>query len=257
MSRTAVERWTLPLVVFASLLGAWWLLAPGGKGAVFPSPVKVFAGVRELAATGLLFQYSLDSLLRVFAAFLLTTVVALPLGFLLGVSERASALVGALLQLLRPISPLAWMPVVTVAFGVGMRTGVALIFLGTVFSLTLTASAAVSGVPRMYLDAGRNFGLGPAALFTRVVVPAALPQLVSGLRVAGWISWQVMVAAEMLAVSSGLGYMLVDARNAGKRYDLVVASILLIGLLGLLIDAGLKRLEQTPATAWAFREGQR
>ncbi|HLM43517.1 MAG TPA: ABC transporter permease subunit, partial [Myxococcaceae bacterium] len=102
--------------------------------------------------------------------------------------------------------------------------------------------------------AGRNFGLSPPQLFFRVLLPAALPQILVGLRVSLWAAWQVVVAAEMIAVDSGLGYMIVDARNAGKRYDLVVAGMLLIGSVGLLLDMGIRKMESLRWVRWGFRE---
>jgi NitT/TauT family transport system permease protein len=96
----------------------------------------------------------------------------------------------------------------------------------------------------MYIQAGRNFGLSTPALFARVILPATLPRIVVGLRLAFGVAWLVLVAAEMIAVDSGLGYLIIDARNAGKRYDLVVGGMLLIGLIGLSLDVLLQRLEK-------------
>ena len=106
----------------------------------------------------------------------------------------------------------------------------------------------------MYRRAGRNFGLSPAALLTRVVLPAALPQILVGLRIALGIAWLVVVAAEMIAVDSGLGYLIIDARNAGKRYDLVVAGMLLIGVIGLALDLGIRRAESAQVGAMGIPE---
>ena len=111
----------------------------------------------------------------------------------------------------------------------------------------------VARVPTMYLAAGRNFGLSPSAQLWRVVLPAALPEILSGLRVALGIAWIVVVAAEMIAVDSGLGYLIIDARNAGKRYDLVVAGMVLIGSTGLLLDLLARRLERLKFLRWGFR----
>ena len=127
-----------------------------------------------------------------------------------------------LIQVLRPISPLAWIPIAILWFGVGDGAAVFLIFLGCFFPLLLTAMEAVRGVPAVYVQAGRNFGLRPMEMFRQVLFPAVLPRLMVGLRIAMGVAWLVVVAAEMIAVSSGLGFLIVDARNAGNRYDLVV-----------------------------------
>ncbi|MGH9723249.1 MAG: ABC transporter permease, partial [Bryobacteraceae bacterium] len=110
----------------------------------------------------------------------------------------------------------------------------------------------VRNVPPKFRQAGQNFGLTPAQLLRRVVFPAALPQVLVGLRIALGIAWLVVVAAEMIAVDSGLGYLIIDSRNAGKRYDLVVSGMLLIGVIGLCLDIGIRRLETLRSVRWGF-----
>lgn len=105
----------------------------------------------------------------------------------------------------------------------------------------------------MFRRAGRNFGLTSPQLLGRVIFPAALPQILVGLRIALGIAWLVVVAAEMIAVDSGLGYLVIDSRNSGKRYDLVVAAMLLIGAIGLVLDIGFRRLEKIRSVRWGFR----
>jgi NitT/TauT family transport system permease protein len=122
--------------------------------------------------------------------------------------------------------------------------------------LLLTAINAVRSIPDVYLNAGRNFGLQRAALLYRVLFPAALPQLVIGLRITLGVAWLVVVAAEMIAVNSGLGFLIVDARNAGNRYDLVVAGMVLIGVIGLLLDTGMRALEKSRSLRWGYAENQ-
>ena len=107
--------------------------------------------------------------------------------------------------------------------------------------------------PRCIRRAGRNFGLSPLQLLGRVVFPAALPQILVGLRIAFGIAWLVVVAAEMIAVDSGLGYLVIDSRNSGKRYDLVVAAMLLIGVIGLVLDCLFRGLERIKSVRWGFR----
>src|SRR5213078_3534356 len=118
-----------------------------------------------------------------------------------------------------------------------------LIFLASLFPIIVAAMNGVRSVPPMYLQAGRNFGLTTPQLMIRVVAPAVLPRIIVGLRLAFGVAWVVLVAAEMIAVDSGLGYLIIDARNAGKRYDLVIGGMLLIGILGLILDSLLRRGE--------------
>jgi NitT/TauT family transport system permease protein len=157
------------------------------------------------------------------------------------------------IQLLRPISPIAWIPIAIVLLGVGNRATIFLVFLGALFPVVVTTMNGALSVPPMYLRAGRNFGLARGALLARVVVPAMLPQILTGLRIALGVAWLVVVAAEMVAVDSGLGYLIIDSRNAGKRYDLVVAGMLVIGCIGLALDLGVRRVEVMRSVRWGFR----
>src|SRR5207237_8984479 len=118
--------------------------------------------------------------------------------------------------------------------------------------LTLTGLNAVRGVELVHVNAGRNFGLRAPELLRRVIYPAILPQLIVGLRLSLGIAWLVVVAAEMIAVSSGLGFLIIDARNAGNRYDLVVAGMAMIGAVGLVIDVLVRRLERRQSVRWGF-----
>src|SRR5690606_37514584 len=109
---------------------------------------------------------------------------------------------------------------------------------------------AVQNMQPVYVRAARNIGLNNRRLFFKVIFPACLPQILTGLRIALGIAWLVVVAAEMIAVNSGLGYLIIDARNAGKRYDLVVAGMVLIGLIGLALDVMVRRLEKFDEVRW-------
>jgi NitT/TauT family transport system permease protein len=115
--------------------------------------------------------------------------------------------------------------------------------------------AAVQNMQSVYLRAAQNFGLRGMQLFRRVILPAALPQIITGVRIALGVAWLVVVAAEMIAVNSGLGYLIIDARNAGKRYDLVVAGMVMIGLIGLVLDLLVRQLEKFDEVRWGY--GQR
>ena len=105
---------------------------------------------------------------------------------------------------------------------------------------------------RRYLRAARNFGVSRATLFRRVVIPAALPQVIVGMRIGLGVAWLVVVAAEMIALRSGLGYLIIDSRNAGNRYDLVIAAMIIIGLIGLLLDGLMRLLEGLKAVQWRY-----
>jgi NitT/TauT family transport system permease protein len=179
-------------------------------------------------------------------------VVGIPLGLWMGRSKRVFAAANPLVQILRPISPIAWIPIAIVMWGIGEGAPIFLIVLSGVFPICSTVASTVETVPPMYLQAGRNFGLGEVAILRRILFPAILPQLLATLRTALGVCWIVVVAAEMIAVDSGLGYLIIDSRNAGKRYDLVVAGMVLVGLIGFLLDLAFRGLERLPFVRWGF-----
>lgn len=245
--------WVLwPLAAWTGFVLLWWLSVQWTGAKVFPSPLAVLEGVRSLAVKGQLWAYTRDSLWRVLVAFFLSAGVAIPLGLVMGMSPTVARLLRPPLQALRTVSPLAWFPLAILAVGVGNVSAVVVTLTGSVFALAVQVMQAVGEVPRRFLDVGVNFGLTRRQLFTRVLLPAMAPQLVTGLRMALWTSWQVCMAAEMIAVDSGLGYLVFDARNAGQRYSLVVAAMLLIGLVGLVLDRAVRQLERLKFIEWAF-----
>ncbi len=236
----------------ASLLLVLWHLAVRLTGAtVFPSPLAVLRGLNDLPH---LAGYIRDSLFRVFCGYIAAVILGVPLGLALGWWLPLARALNPLMQMLRPISPLAWMPLAVIWFGVSNLAPIFLIFLATFFPVVVATMNGVRNVPSMYLQAGRNFGLSTPALMLRVVFPAVLPRILVGLRIAFGVAWIVLVAAEMIAVDSGLGYMIIDARNAGKRYDLVVGGMLAIGLIGLILDTLIRLTERLKVARWAFHE---
>ena len=247
-------RWKtgLPLALAVALLAAWDAAVRLSGSDLFPKPLDVAAGIVELGRKGLLHKYIVASLFRVTIGFGLAVVIGVPAGLLLGWSTRLFYAFNPLIQVFRPISPIAWIPVAILWFGVDDRAPIFLIFLASVFPITVSAIAAVQNIQQNYIRAARNFGLGRLELFRRVIFPATLPQVLTGIRIALGVAWLVVVAAEMIAVNSGLGYLIIDARNAGKRYDLVVAGMVMIGLIGLGLDLVVRRLERFDEVRWGY-----
>lgn len=262
----------LPVGVAACLLLMWHGAVRLSGSDLFPTPVQVAQGIVELArptsavsadvpwygvpAAYLqetrLVKYVVASLFRVTIGFGLALVIGIPFGLLLGWSTRLCDAFNPIIQILRPISPIAWIPVAILWFGVDDKAPIFLIFLASVFPVTVAAMAAVQNMQLVYVRAARNFGLSTLQLFTRVIFPACLPQILTGVRIALGVAWLVVVAAEMIAVNSGLGFLIIDARNAGKRYDLVVAGMVMIGLIGLALDLLVRRLERFDEVRWGY-----
>lgn len=243
-----------PIAFIAILLVLWQIATVRSRTHLLPGPWETVGGVADLVREGVLLKYVTASLFRVTWGFVLAAVLAIPAGLTIGWYPRLEMALNPLIQILRPISPLAWIPIAILWFGVGDLAAIFLIFLSCFLPLLLTAINAVHRVPAMYVNAGRNFGLSPVNLVFRVLYPAVLPQLITGLRITLGVAWIVVVAAEMIAVNSGLGFLIVDARNAGNRYDLVVAGMVLIGVIGLLLDQTMRTLERAKSMRWGYSE---
>lgn len=247
------ERWLWPVFASALFLVLWRYAVLWTGTRVFPSPGEVEHGLAQLVHGGVLWRDIIDSLRRVAIGYFAAVGFGIPLGLLFGWYPELNQVVNPVVQILRPISPIAWIPVAILFFGVGDDAAVFLVFLGAFFPIVVTCVDAVANVPLIYRRAGSNFGLTAPQLLARVVFPAALPQILVGLRIALGIGWLVVVAGEMIAVDSGLGFLIIDSRNSGKRYDLVVGAMLLIGLIGLILDVLFRRLETIKPVRWGFR----
>lgn len=242
----------LPLATTLLLLVAWDVAIRVSHTTILPGPIATLQGLGEITRSGVVFKYTVASLFRVTWGYGAAVCLAIPLGLTIGWFRRAELATNPLLQMLRPISPLAWIPIAILWFGVGDQSAIFIIFLGSFFPLLVAAMNSVSNVSRVHLNVGRNFGMSSYQLLRHIVFPAVLPQLVVGMRLALGVAWLVVVAAEMIAVDSGLGYLIIEARNAGGRYDLVVGGMVLIGTIGLLLDALMRRLERAKALVWSY-----
>jgi NitT/TauT family transport system permease protein len=209
-------------------------------------------GTAELAADGTLWEHIGASLARVAAGFGIAVLFAVPLGLWMGRVHGAFATLNPLFQILRPISPIAWIPIAILWFGVGNASPIYLIFISSVFPMIVQTTVGVHTIESRYLRAAENFDVSRARLFRQVVVPAVLPQIVVGMRIGLGVAWLVVVAAEMIALRSGLGYLIIDSRNAGNRYDLVIAGMIIIGLIGLALDGLMRLLENWKWVSWRY-----
>lgn len=247
-------RLVLPLAVGAAVTAVWSVVASMSTSGLVPSPWQVVLALVELASKGLLIKYITASLFRVSWGFFMASVIGIPLGLCLGWFAAARNALNPMIQVLRPISPIAWIPLAILWFGISDAAPVFLILLASLFPIVTATMAAVRHIQPVYLRAARNFGFSGFDLLREVILPASLPQIITAMRIALGIAWLVVVAAEMIAVNSGLGYLIIDARNAGRRYDLVVAGMLVIGLIGLGLDIGVRRLERFRELSWAHHE---
>ena len=240
------------LALIATLIVAWWLAVFLTHTLVFPAPWDVVRGTWELVMNGTLWDHIGASLMRVGVGFGLALCFALPLGLWMGWVDGAYRTLNPLFQILRPISPIAWIPIAILWFGIGNTSPIYLIFISSVFPMIVQTTAGVHAIEKRFLRAAQNFGVSRRTLFKQVVIPAVLPQVLVGMRIGLGVAWLVVVAAEMIALRSGLGYMIMDSRNAGNRYDLVISGMIIIGLIGLSLDATMRLLEGIRWVRWRY-----
>ena len=246
----------LPLLALAGpalLVGVWWAVAAAGvfPPSLFPRPTEVAQALWHEVLNGRLLTDTVASLYRVCAGFYLAVVTGVPLGLVIGGSPVTRRALLPTINFFRSLSPLAWIPFAVLWFGIGDPPAIFLIFMAAFFPIALSTSAAVANIPSVYFRVARDLGLQGWALFRQVTLPAVAPQVITALRITAGLSWLVVVAAEMLAGTDGLGFAVWDARN-GLRVDLLGAAMVTIGVLGVLIDRVLMRLTHLPSVRWGY-----
>lgn len=246
------KRSLIAMAVIVVCVALWWITVSLSGSRIFPTPWQVVFGMVQLAQQGLLLQHVVASLFRVTCGYLLAAALAIGLGVLMGQFRGVFVACNALVQLLRPISPIAWIPLAILWFGVGDVSPIFLIFLSSFFPMVVGTTAGVLTIERQYLWAAENLGISGFRLLRFVILPGALPQIITGMRIGLGVAWLVVVAAEMIAINSGLGYLIIDARNAGNRYDLVVAGMVIIGVIGLILDSLMRGLERLDEVQWQY-----
>jgi NitT/TauT family transport system permease protein len=245
----SVSKKLLPTVSLVAFLAIWQIAASFWPPELFPSPLDVAKAFRELADMGVLWGHIAVSLARFSAAYLTAIAIAVPLGLFLGRNPRCRQAIDPLVQILRPISPVAWFPLAVLWFGIGNAPAVFIIFLAAFYPVLLSTVSAVIGIPPVYLKVANNFGARPGMVFLRVIIPAAFPGIMVGLHIAVGTAWIHLVAGEMLGAQSGLGFMIVDARNF-LRTDWVMAGMLIVGFLGLCINQVMRIAEHWLSRRW-------
>jgi nitrate/nitrite transport system permease protein len=239
---------------YAALLGQ--AAAQGGQTAM-PAPSAIFWRIVELARDPFYVRGTNDqgigvqiaySLARVGIGFGIAALVAIPLGFAIGMSPLLNAALNPFIQVLRPVSPLAWMPLALYSIKDSAISSVFVIFICSIWPMLLNTAFGVAAVRREWLNVGRTLEAGAWRTATRIILPAAAPTIVTGMRISIGIAWLVIVAAEMLVGGTGIGYWVWNQWNNLSIADIVIA-ILLIGVVGLLLDRLLGLLQR--AVSWA------
>jgi NitT/TauT family transport system permease protein len=261
MSSVVRSRKPLAFIVPLLLLALWWLATASRPDSLIPSPPVVavqlwdlaFGGIYDDAFSGMLLPDLIATVGRVYGAFLLATVIALPLGMLIGRLSIVRGLLEPTLQLLRPIPVTAWLPLSMIMFGLGARSAFFLVALGAFYPILVNTVFAVRSVEPRLFEAAQMLGVSPAQLFPKVVLPASLPGIFTGLRLGLGFAWVVIVVGEMTGVQTGLGAMIMDARQL-SRTEIVISGMAVIGLAGFLSDLAVQALGRR-LLAWSPLHG--
>ncbi|MDE7477393.1 MAG: ABC transporter permease [Lachnospiraceae bacterium] len=244
------------VVSFIVLLAVWQIAVMVGNfpNVLFPSPASAWKSFWELCMVGLpgstsrviLGVHILVSLKRFLIGYISSVVTAVVAGLLLGWFPKVFAYINPVIQIIRPIAPVAWMPFIVLWFGIGDAPAVVIIFLAGFFPVLLSTVAAVEHMDPVYLKVARNFGLSQMQTIRKVVFPAVFPQIMNSLRLALGTAWIFLVSGEMVGAQSGLGFLIIDTKNC-LRSDALLATMLTIGVIGLLLDLGIRKLEKLVA----------
>jgi len=237
--RAAAFAASVPVVV----LILWHLGTAGRTYSLIPPPYEValqlwdlaFGGIYDDLYSGTLWTHVIASISRVYGGFALAALVALPLGMLIGRVALVRDLLDPTLQVLRPIPVTAWLPLAMIVFGIGPRSAFFLVFLGAFYPILVNTIFGVRGVEPRLFEAAAMLGVSPSAVFWKVVLPAALPSIFTGLRLGLGFAWVVIVVGEMTGVQTGLGAIIMEARQL-SRTEIVISGMVVIGLLGFASD---------------------
>jgi ABC-type nitrate/sulfonate/bicarbonate transport system permease component len=211
---------------------------------LLPSPTDAAIAAAELVKTGVLQRDIFDSLRRVFVALFVASVVAFPVGLLIGMSKSAAWLLEPIFGFFRPIPPLAWIPLSIVWFGISESQNIFIIFLGAFFPILVNTIQGVREVDQQLVRAARTLGANRLAIALTVLLPAALPSMFVGFRVGVGIAWMALVAGELVAASSGLGFLISQGRML-FRPDYIIVGMVTIGMIGLILDAAVRLLQRS------------
>ena len=253
-TRASAGRWVPPapgvralrkLLVPLALLLLWQVVVELEvySTAQLPAPLDVVAALRELHSIDLLIPNVLVSVQRVLTGFAWGAAIALVVGLAVGLSRTVEELLAPTLQAIRAVPSLAWVPLLLLWLGIGEQPKLTLIAIGAFFPLYTNLVAGIRQIDRKLVEVGRAYGLRGLQLVREVMLPASLPSLLTGLRLGLAQGWLVLVAAELIASSRGLGFLLIDSSNTG-RADITVMAIILLALLGKTSDWLLQLLER-------------
>ena len=223
------------LILLILIIWEWFTLTGKLESYQLPTPQKVVVSGWDLLKGGELFLYVFSSFSRVLTGFLLGTGLALILGTFIALFEAFDDMTKYILQIIKPIPPIAWIPLAILWFGIGEQSKIFIIALGAFFPVLTNTVDGIKNIDARYLELGNLYGISWFGKLKKIVLPAAIKQILTGIKVGASNSWICVVASEMIAANSGVGYMLNNGRSLG-RPDLVILGMLIIGIIGKLMD---------------------
>ncbi|MEE1155908.1 MAG: ABC transporter permease [Methanobrevibacter sp.] len=240
------KRKILPFILPIAIIIVWYIITDGlhlVKPFILPSPVGVLNSAINILQSGKLFKNTVDTLFKVFSGLILASVVAIPLGIIMGWYQTLEDLASFIISVLRPIPPVAWIPFSILWFGYGTVPAIFIIFMGCVFPILVYTLDGVKRTDKVLIESAQTLGATDGHILKRVILPSTVPYIVSGLKVGVGIALMCTISAEMIGSSSGLGYMILTASNLFDTGTTVVG-MLVIGLIGLAFDYVFGRIQK-------------
>lgn len=252
-ARLSLEKWLWTLTGIASFLAIWTMVSfKIGNAVLLPDPSAVIKGFFSLLNDGTLWTDVRASMKRVLGGFAIASMIAVPLALAMAFSRRLSLLLNPLVMFLRPIPPIAWIPIAILWFGIGDPPSYFITAIAAFFPIFINSYAGGHAVQPEHLHAARSLGAGPRALFLRIYLPSAMPMIATGLRIGLGQSWMAVVTAELIAAHSGLGYM-IQANRLALETGLVLVGMCVIGILGAAMSVALELFERKVLVPWKAR----
>lgn len=252
-----MKKWRKLLYVVASavlLISVWQLVIIIGdyEEALLPSPLTVGKGMIVVISDGTILTHMRISLMRFFIGYFTAVSTAIILGLILGRTNWLWGLIDPIVQVIRPVAPIAWAPFIVLWFGIGSIPAIVIIYIAAFFPVLLSTVSAVKKVDTTYLKVAQNLEIKQPQLMYKIIFPAAFPSIANSLHIALGTAWIFLVSGEMVGAQSGLGYFIIDSRNA-LDLDLVLAGIIFIGVLGLLLDKAISLFERWVERLWGVQ----
>ena len=229
----------------AAILAVWQTLFQLGyiKPIILPPPSQVAVTFWDLLKSGAMERHVGISVLRVLEGFGIAALLGLSLGIGIGLSRTLDRLTDLIIQVIKPIPPIAWIPLAILWFGIGEKSKVYIIFLGAFFPIIINTIDGIRQTDHKFVEVARILEVPRLKFVRQVVIPGAFPAIMTGLRVGLMVAWMCVVAAELIAAGSGVGYLIMDARQLSQS-DVVLVGMITIGIVGKLMDSVIKRLEK-------------